>query len=411
MIGAAFQSQETMSSKLAALVLSAAAGAAFAQTAPAPAPTAPAGPPRIDERVLQIPQSTPGTQWSFIGYSVKTPAEAQWFVASGNPRGGVMGRQVVQVQEGTAVLVFSSEALSQPVETDDLLLALARERHGRIGERWTVNHHDETLVRHAGTRCSRHTIEAREPEDKSPRKNAAEANAERTWLHVLGMTCIHPTDPNLLVEVGASERSINSKMNTIVAREAEATIKGLAFQRFSEKAMQKSAEAARTGALADAEAALKPYVEADAAWARFFLAQIIGRATPLPDNAGPRIKDLLEPAATRGLADAQWMLGSLLLRGMPGVARNPKAAEPWLRQAAERGNAGAEFQLGISLLSDKDGLSARPQEGALWIQRAAARGLKEAQELLKSGPNQASPPAGPAVPGSQAVPSPAPNRK
>lgn len=350
-------------------------------------------PPRIDERVLQIPQSEPGTVWSFIGYAVKTPVETQWFVASGTPRGGVMGRQVMQIEEGSAVLVFSSEVLDQPVESDAALLELARARHGRIGERWTIGRHDEVIQRHAGTRCARHVIEAREPEDKSPRKGAAAANEVRTWLHVFGLTCIHPTDATLLVEVGASERSANSKMNTIVSREVEATIATLAFQRFSEKALQQSAEAARSGVVGDAQTVLKPYVDADAAWARFFLAQILQRSIPAPDNVGPRIKGLLEPAAARGLADAQWMLGTLLLRGAPGVARDPKAAELWLRRAAERGNAGAAYQLGIALLSDKDGLAARPQDGALWVQRAAARGLKEAQELLKdsSGPGPAAP--------------------
>ena len=84
---------------------------------------------------------------------------------------------------------------------------------------------------------------------------------------------------------------------------------------------------------------LKPYVDADAAWARYFLAQIIERARPAPDNAGVRIKSLLEPAAEKGLADAQWSLGTLYLRGAPGVPKDPSLAEALLRRAAERGNA------------------------------------------------------------------------
>jgi TPR repeat protein len=83
------------------------------------------------------------------------------------------------------------------------------------------------------------------------------------------------------------------------------------------------------------------------------------------------------------LADAQWSLGTLYLRGAPGVPKDPSLAEALLRRAAERGNAGAAFQLGIAQLSGADGIAANKNEGALWVQRAAVRGLKEAQELLK----------------------------
>jgi TPR repeat protein len=172
-------------------------------------------------------------------------------------------------------------------------------------------------------------------------------------------------------------------MSPTVVSDAEQIIASLTFHRFNEQALQKSAEAARTTGLADAEAVLKPYVDADAAWARYFLAQIIDRARPAPDNASVRIKALLEPAAERGLADAQWSLGTLYLHGAPGVPKDASLAEALLRRAAERGNAGAAFQLGIAQLSGADGIAANKKEGALWVQRAAVRGLKEAQELLK----------------------------
>jgi TPR repeat protein len=73
-----------------------------------------------------------------------------------------------------------------------------------------------------------------------------------------------------------------------------------------------------------------------------------------------------------------------MLRGAPGVTRDPALAEALLRRAAERGNPGAQYQLGIALLSGKDGLAADQREAVLWITRAAARGQKEAQELLTS---------------------------
>ena len=366
--------------RLLAAVLTALA-CALPQTSGAQRPADPA--PRVDERVARIPQTAPGAPWAYIGYAVTTPDTADWFVADGTPRGGTMGRQLSATEPNTAVLVLSSETLEAAIETDAALLAFVRARHAKIGERWTIQRHEETVVRHAGTRCARHVIEAREPEDRSPRKDADKLNARRTTLFVTGLSCIHPTDPGALIEVGVSERSRGTAMTPSVQQDADKVIASLAFHRYSEQALQKSAEAARTG-LAEAEAVLKPYLEANAAWARFFMAQILERATPAPEDVGTRLQALLEPAAERGLADAQWTLGRLYLRGAPGLAKNPAKAEALLRRSAERGNAGAAFQLGLSLLSGSDGLVGNSREAAVWIQRAAFRGQKEAQEMLNS---------------------------
>jgi hypothetical protein len=351
------------------------------------------GAPRIDERVVQLRQTAPGTPWSFIGYEVNAPASAAWFVASSTPRGGTMGQDVSTSEPSTAVLVLSSENLARPVESDAALLQLARSRHARLGERWTIAQHDESLFRHAGTRCARHVIEAREPEDRSPRKDTDRINAQRWSLFVTGLSCIHPTDPTLLVEIGISERSRGKAMTPAVLKDAEATLASLAFHRYSEQDLQKSAEAARAGKPAEAQAVLKPYVDANAAWARYLMAQIIERTDPAPDNVGDRLRALLQPAADRGLADAQWALGRLYLRGAPGLAKDAVKAEALLRRAAERGNPGAAFQLGLSLLSGADGMAANSREAALWIERAAFRGQKEAQAMLDGAKAQPAPPS------------------
>src|SRR5512134_227462 len=296
-----------------------------------------AAPPRVEDNVALIQQTPLGAPWAFIGYAITPPSDPEWFVAESTPRGGTMGRRLAPGGEHTAVLVLASELLDKPVDSDAALLELARNRHAKIGERWQVSKHEETIDRHAGTRCARHVLEAIEPEDRSPRKFAAKANEQRPTLNVRGLSCVHPTDSTLLVEVGVSERGRAAKMSPAIEREAEQVIASLAFHRYSEQALQRAAEAARVTGLADAEAVLKPYVAADAAWARFFLAQIVERATPPPDNVGVRLKALLEPAADRGLADAQWSLGTLYLRGVPGLPRDPALAETLLRRAAERG--------------------------------------------------------------------------
>jgi hypothetical protein len=375
-----------------ALVAAGFFGTAAAQTAPAPQ-----RPAVLDETVSQIPQTAPGSPWSFIGFGIVSPEDARWFVATSSPRGGVLGRSLSTTELHTALIVVSSELLDQPLPSDAEFLAGMRDRHAKLAERWTILQHEETAVRHAGARCARHTISARQPEDRSPRKDAAKADKPRGWLHITGTSCVHPTEPRLLIEVGVSERSPAGRPNAALQAEAEKMISGLSFQRYAEAALQKSAEMARAGQVQEAEAILKPFVDADAAWARYFLAQILQRSTPPPKEVGIRLRALLEPAAERGLSDAQWMLGTLFLRGAPGLTKDPALAEALLRRAAERANAGAAFQLGIALLSRDDGLTPNQPEAVLWISRAAARGQKEAQQLLastrSSGPASAPAPA------------------
>ena len=348
-----------------------------------------------DESVGLLPQTAPGTPWSFIGFAIATPSDPAWMVSVGTPRSGTMGRAASAGADGGASLVISSELVEKPIDSDTALLAVTRDRHARLSERWTLDKHEETVVRHAGARCARHQMTAREPEDLSPRKKPDKAAAPRQFLHVVGLSCVHPTEPRLLVELGVSERTARNAMNEAVLQQGEAVISSLGFQRYSEQALQTSAEVARGGRVQEAESLLKPYIDADAAWARFFLAQIVQRAVPAPPDAGTRIKTLLEPAAGRGLADAQWMLGTLYLRG-DGVPKDTPLALALLRRAAERGSAGAAYQLGLMLLSGDTGFPPDRREGVLWVTRAAVRGQKEAQELLNSAREGAgAPPAKP----------------
>lgn len=350
--------------------------------------------PVLDEGVGLIPQTAPGTPWSFIGFSITTPSDPAWMVSVGTPRSGTMGRATSAGAAGVA-LVISSELLDAPIDSDTALLTAARDRHARLSERWQLEKHEETAVRHAGTRCARHQMSARELEDRSPRKKPGKADAARQYLHVNGLSCVHPTEPRLLVEVGVSERTPRPTMTPELLRDSEQAAASLAFQRYSEQALQTAAEVARAGRAQEAEAMLKPYIDADAAWARYFLAQIIQRAVPAPAEAGARMRTLLEPAADRGLADAQSMLGTLYLRGGAGLAKDSALAQALLRRAAERGSAAAAYQLGLMLLSGEVGFAPDRREAVLWITRAAARGQKEAQELLSSAREGAGPPPKP----------------
>jgi TPR repeat protein len=55
---------------------------------------------------------------------------------------------------------------------------------------------------------------------------------------------------------------------------------------------------------------------------------------------------LLTPAADAGDANAQALLGSILLRGTPDVPRDEHRAASWMQRAANQGFAQAQLNLG-----------------------------------------------------------------
>ena len=231
-----------------------------------------------------------------------------------------------------------------------------------------------------GTRCARHTLRPSRTRGyftaQECRQSERAAQFDVRDRHLVRASD-RLDDAGRSRRVGAWPRDQSRLADA--ALDAEQAIASLTFHRFNEQALQKSAEAARTTGLADAEAVLKPYIDADAAWARYFLAQIVERTRPAPENAGVRIKSLLEPAAEKGLADAQWSLGTLYLRGAPGVPKDPSLAEALLRRAAERGNPGAAYPARHCATvgcrwhrgQQNRGRAVGPARSGAWVERSA----------------------------------------
>ena len=136
------------------------------------------------------------------------------------------------------------------------------------------------------------------------------------------------------------------------------------------------------GAPADAEKAAVWYREAAARrldLARLALARLQRTGALEPDPDEDRIK-LLETAARRGLAEAQYELGVAYDRGL-GVTQNHATAAGWYQRAAEQGLTDAQYNLATlydeGLGTPRDVLRARE-----WYIRAADAGQARAMNNL-----------------------------
>jgi TPR repeat protein len=84
-------------------------------------------------------------------------------------------------------------------------------------------------------------------------------------------------------------------------------------------------------------------------------------------------------AAENGIAEAQVMLGELLLNARGGP-RDQGAAANLFEKAAAQGHAGAMFAMGV--LADGEGGEAGRVSAQQWFQQAAERGHPYAQLML-----------------------------
>lgn len=90
---------------------------------------------------------------------------------------------------------------------------------------------------------------------------------------------------------------------------------------------------------------------------------------------------LLEPLASHGQPDAQYLLASLYRTGL-GVPTDPTKEREWLMAAASQGHANAAYSLAL-LFGREDPRD--PAESRRWLERAAAAGHDMAKRSLQRG--------------------------
>jgi TPR repeat protein len=118
------------------------------------------------------------------------------------------------------------------------------------------------------------------------------------------------------------------------------------------------------------------HAEAATLLARIYLSNVTGGPARDPAKAA----ELLKRAATRGEAQAQYLLGLLYQNGS-GVEQDLETALNWFLAAAEQQNIEAQFALSGLYLNGTEA-TRNIDEGMRWLRTAAAEGNVEAQVQL-----------------------------
>ncbi len=94
-------------------------------------------------------------------------------------------------------------------------------------------------------------------------------------------------------------------------------------------------------------------------------------------KAYAKAAELWMPLAEKGVAAAQYLLGTLYIEGK-GVEHDDAIAVKWFQRAANQGDARAQYDLGASY-AEGAGIPKSEVEAAKWFQRAADQGMGFAQ--------------------------------
>ena len=100
-----------------------------------------------------------------------------------------------------------------------------------------------------------------------------------------------------------------------------------------------------------------------------------------------------ERAARQGLAEAQFRLGTMYAFGhaaAPADEDPNRLAAQWFFEAASQGHADAQYSLGILFLTGSGVVQSR-DEAEKWIARAAAQGHADARAYLAGAGSKAAP--------------------
>lgn len=89
----------------------------------------------------------------------------------------------------------------------------------------------------------------------------------------------------------------------------------------------------------------------------------------------------LTPAANKGHAEAQEVLGFMYINGL-GVEKNNRLAFEWMKKSAENGNALAQWKVATMFL-DGQGVERNEAEVLKWATMATEQNVDEAKRLLK----------------------------
>jgi hypothetical protein len=325
------------------------------------------------ESPLPNPISSPGAPWAFVGYVVDSPKAQGWFTQFKTPLAVSAGTKL-EGNNHTFVVKTATLKIDAKFDNADQFAEYMRANRGKQTDmqRFELVEHREAAVTHLGQPCSRYLIKA---------KDKGVVFWGSVPLLMAGITCSHPQEQNVLVDVGYSERGGEEKFSESSKDVGERVISSLRFVQTGSRAEYEEArklEAA--GELDKAVKLLVPLAEAGDRRASLLAGMHLLDQRTVDKNFDAARRYLLE-AAKDGYVDAYFNLGAIYDKAL-GVPRDPAEAAKWFKLAADQRDNQAQLNLAI-LYGRGDGVPRDLEAADRWGRMAANNGNERARQILR----------------------------
>ena len=319
------------------------------------------------------PIANPGTPWPFAGFIFNVPDLQDMYSIPVSREAAAIGKRAVnptRFWNFTALTLRPGRSFKSARELAEYMRS--QRKIGLQPERYTKLTHEEQPAVHLGQPCTRYLIRA---------LDRGESGDESVPMQFRGRTCVHPNQPDLLVDLAYSERGGEGAMSEVLSKAGEQFLDSLRFVNpAAPPAMREASARERAGDVAGSLVLLKPLAEAGdtRAAAELGRALIEGRGIPADPEKG---RKWLETAAQDGWITALYSLGVVYDKGI-GVPRDPEAAAKWFSLAADQRSSQAQLNLGVY---EWNGENARrnPKKACDWWRMAAGNGNARAAAFYR----------------------------
>jgi len=174
------------------------------------------------QQLRAVPVTVPGAVYELAGYSVAAPPGAGWFELSRDRNTVVFGKKLASRTHSFIATAISSpiaEKFSRPEDFRDFVSRFPAEPEAR---RSRLIEHRVELEPDIGQFCVRLYTRAID-------RGAINAEGRPLLLETLGVSCLHPVDPALAVNVTFSERGVLADASVELRAEGESFVSSLRF--------------------------------------------------------------------------------------------------------------------------------------------------------------------------------------
>jgi hypothetical protein len=178
---------------------------------------------RAIAQLYAAPIATPGKPYQMEGYEIMPPQGPGWFEMKRERHFVYFGKRLVSPSHSFIIIALSApvdETFEVPERFRDHVARQLAENPGDTRNKITVAAVE--LDPESGPYCVRYQTKAED-------RGAANARGRTLLAETFGLSCLHPTEKMLAIDVSYTERGLPSEIGTLLRDEGENFVRSMKF--------------------------------------------------------------------------------------------------------------------------------------------------------------------------------------